>query len=93
MPTTREAKYLAPVDFGKTITVTNTKTGKTVTGELVRIDAIGCSPIDLTVIAGKDSGHYLVDRNDEVTITGTDTPPGLNLHQPVTEQHYGGQHG
>ncbi|MGO3394014.1 hypothetical protein, partial [Glutamicibacter arilaitensis] len=48
MPITREAKYLAPVDFGKTITVTNTKTGKTVSGELVRIDAIGCSPIDLT---------------------------------------------
>ena len=83
---TREAKYLAPVDIGKTVTVTDTDTGKTVTGELLHIDAIDCSPIDLTIIAGKDSGHYLVQLDDPVTISGTDTPPGLNLHRPVTDQ-------
>ena len=86
MTTTREAKYLAPIDTGKTITVTDTNTGKTVTGELLRIDAIDCSSIDLTIIAGKDSGHYLVEHDDEVTITGTDTPPGLSLHRSVLDQ-------
>lgn len=86
MTTTRDAKYLAPVDIGKTVTFTDTDTGKTVTGELLRIDALDCSPIDLTIIAGKDSGQYLVQLDDPVAITGTDTPPGLNLHRSVLDQ-------
>lgn len=86
MTTTREAKYLAPIDIGKTVTVTDTDAGKTVTGELLRIDALEGCPIDLTIIAGKDSGNYLVQLDDPVTITGTDTPPGLNLHRSVLDQ-------
>lgn len=86
MTTTREAKYLAAVDLGKTITVTDTDTDKTVTGELQSIEATDCSDIQLNIIAGKDSGTYHVAHGDEVTITGTDTPPGLNLHRPVTDQ-------
>lgn len=86
MITTRAAKYLTPMDTGKTITITDKDTGHNVTGQLQRIDATDCSPIDLTIIAGSYSGHYLVNHDDEVTITGTDTPPGLNLHQSVLDQ-------
>lgn len=86
MTTTRAAKYLTPLDTGKTITIIDKETGHHVTGQLQRIDATDCSPIDLTIIAGKNSGHYLVQFNDQVTITGTDTPPGLNLHKSVLDQ-------
>ena len=86
MTTTREAKYLAAVDLGKTITVTDTDTDKTVTGELQSIEATDCSDIQLSIIAGKDSGTYHVAHDDEVTITGANTPPGLNLHPSVIDQ-------
>ncbi len=80
MTTTRAAKYLAPIDLGKTITVTDTDTGHIVTGELTHIDAIDCSPIGLTIIAGKYSGHYLVEHDDEITLAGQPSPPTDDPH-------------
>ncbi|MGQ3384489.1 hypothetical protein [Glutamicibacter sp. TV12E] len=71
MSITRAAKYLAAVDLGKTITVTDTDTDKTVTGELQSIEATDCSDIQLSIIAGKYSGRYHLEPDDVVTITGT----------------------
>jgi len=75
MTTTRAAKYLAPIDLGKTIAVTDANTGKTVTGELQSIDAIGYN-IELGIIAGKDSGEYRVNYDAEVALTGQPSPDG-----------------
>ncbi len=92
MTINRQAKYLSVNDFGKTITFTDADTGKTITGEFTYIDAIDYN-IELGIRAAKNSGRYRVDHDDEVSVTGTPTPPGLNLHQPVTQQDHGGQGG
>lgn len=70
MSVTRAAKYIAIVDQGKTITVTDCETGTTVTGELNGIDAVYSSTVKLIINAGKGLGIYRVMPDDEVTITG-----------------------
>lgn len=93
MTTTRAAKYLAPIDLGKTITATDANTGKTVTGELQSIDAIGYN-IELGIIAGKDSGEYRVNYDAEVALAGqpsphTDDPHGSD--QSIGQPGYSGR--
>lgn len=84
MTTTRAAKYLAPIDLGKTITVTDADTDKTVTGELHIIDAVDYN-IELGILAGKDSGRYRVNHDDEITITGQPSPAGSDQAQPTQQ--------
>ena len=74
MTTTRAAKYLAPIDLGKTIQLLDRYTGNWPTGTLQEIDATQDSLIRLTIIAGKDSGTYDVHPEDEITITGKPSP-------------------
>lgn len=74
MTTTRAAKYLAPIDLGKTIQLLDRYTGNWPTGTLQEIDATQDALIRLTIIAGKDSGTYDVHPEDEITITGKPSP-------------------
>lgn len=74
MTTTRAAKYLAPIDLGKTIQFGDRHTGNWPTGTLQEIDATQDALIRLTIIAGKDSGTYDVHPEDEITITGKPSP-------------------
>ena len=83
MSTTREARHLSGADLDKTITVTDEMDGRTVTGVLDKITHYGCSAT-LTIL-GEGASIY-VGANDPVTITGTNTPPGLNLHRSVIDQ-------
>ncbi|WP_404291109.1 hypothetical protein [Glutamicibacter arilaitensis] len=85
MTITREARHLSPNDTGKTMTATDLLTKQTVTGEFYRITAAENS-IELTIINGARHEVFLT-YNDTVTITCTPTPPGLNLHKPVTDQN------
>lgn len=74
MTTTRAAKYLAPIDLGKTVQFGDRYTGNWPTGTLQEIDATQDALIRLTIIAGKDSGTYDVHPEDEITITGKPSP-------------------
>lgn len=74
MTTTRAAKYLAPIDLGKTIQLLDRYTGNWPAGTLQEIDATQDALIRLTIIAGKDSGTYDVHPEDEITITGKPSP-------------------
>lgn len=74
MTTTRAAKYLAPIDLGKTIRMGNHCTSEFPAGSLLTIDATEHALIQLTIIAGKDSGTYNVDPDDEISITGKPSP-------------------
>ena len=85
MPITREAKYLAPADLGKTIEGTDVHGGK-YQGQLVKIETTGLECVCLTVRQGFYGEDRLTRLDAEVTIAGIDTPAGLNLHKPVTEQ-------
>lgn len=83
MTTTREARHLSGADLDKTVTVTDELDGRTVTGILDKITHYGSSA-SLTILGAGESIY--VGANDPVTITGTDTPPGLNLHRSVIDQ-------
>lgn len=102
MTSTREAKYLSGADLGKTITITKGEqeitgmlSGITHTGNLIcdeslctaeRTCSIGRADIIIEIISPEGPLKFITDPHRPVTITGTDTPPGLNLHKPVTEQ-------
>lgn len=102
MPTTREAKYLSGVDLGKTIAIaqgekeiTGMLSSVTHTGNLIcdeslctaeRTYSIGRADIIIEIISPEGPLKFITDPHRPVAITGTDTPPGLNLHKPVTEQ-------
>lgn len=83
MTTTREARHLSGADLDKTVTATDEIDGRTVTGILDKIIHYGSSAT-LTILGAGESIY--VGANDPVTITGTDTPPGLNLHRSVIDQ-------
>lgn len=82
MTTTRAAKYLAPIDIGKTVTFTDADADQIHTGELTHIDALDYN-IELGIMAGKDSGHYRVEHEQEVALTGQPSPEGWDQAPPA----------
>lgn len=102
MTTTREARYLSGSDLGKAITVDldeNTVSGH-LTSVCQRANLIdderlcetmpryeigpGKTMIEILVTTG--ILQTTIEPTHPVTITGTDTPPGLNLHRSVIDQ-------
>lgn len=102
MTTTREARHLNGADLGKTITielgddtVTGTLSGVTHTGNLIAEERLCATAPEYTlgrasVILEVLVPHGLLQTNLEPThsiaITGTPTPPGLDLHRSVLDQ-------
>lgn len=102
MPTTRGAKYLSGADLGKNVAITQgekeitgmlssvTHTGNLISEEsLCTADptySIGRADIIIEIILPDGLLKFITDPHRPVTITGTDTPPELDLHKPVTEQ-------
>ncbi|PRB78258.1 hypothetical protein CQ012_02395 [Arthrobacter sp. MYb214] len=85
MTTTREARHLSGADLGKTIEFLGKEPGDGLTyrtkGTIVAIEhEDDCVSIDT------GNGYRLIRAGEPVTITGTDTPPGLNLHRSVLDQ-------
>ena len=85
MTTTREARYLSGTDLGKNIEFLGKEpaSGLTyrTTGTIVAIEhEDDCVSIDT------GNGYRIIRASDPVTITGTDTPPGLNLHRSIIDQ-------
>ena len=76
MSITRQAKHLTGADIGRTIT--------TSTGETGTICQIFHGRHGVEVITTNRTVYFKGE--DEVTVTGTPTPEGLDLHAPVTEQ-------
>lgn len=108
MPITREAKYLSANDFGKPITIQGKESAITgvLVGidaladyavqrkNLTEISTVnGHTDISLIILLETRCINVAVKPNTRTIIEGTPTPPGLNLHQPVTEQDHGGQSG
>ncbi|WP_426734389.1 hypothetical protein [Glutamicibacter sp. 2E12] len=108
MPINRQAKYLSVNDFGKPITIQGKETAITgvLVGIDALADfaierrsasetstILGHSDISLVILLETGCINVPVKPNTQITIDGTPTPPGLNLHQPVTQQDHGGQGG
>ncbi|MGV2855417.1 hypothetical protein ACNPON_17705 [Glutamicibacter sp. AGC13] len=104
----RQAKYLSANDFGKPITIHGKESAITgvLVGidaladyavdrmNLTAVNAtLGQTDIALAVLVETGRVDVPVKPNTQITIDGTPTPPGLNLHQPVTQQDHGGQGG
>ncbi|MFJ5106667.1 MULTISPECIES: hypothetical protein [unclassified Glutamicibacter] len=86
MTLTREAKYLSGADLGKTIEFLGKEPGDGLTYRTTgTIRAIEHEDDCVSIDTG--SGCRLIRSGDPVTITGTDTPPGLNLHRSVIDQN------
>lgn len=102
MTTTREARHLNGADLGKTITVDlgeHTVTGHLTSvshqANLIHNESL-CDPATRYEIGpGKTILEILVttgilqttiEPNHPITITGTDTPAGLDLHRSVLDQ-------
>lgn len=90
MTTTRVARHLSGADLGKTIEFLGKEPGKEpgdgltyrTKGIIVAIEhEDDCVSIDT------GNGYRLIRAGEPVTITGTDTPAGLNLHRSVIDQN------
>lgn len=102
MTTTRAAKYLSGADLGKAVTIqygegelTGTLASVEHGAELITeyplcsrkpTHAIGHARVRLEILTTDGLAQASVITQHSVTIEGTDTPPGLNLHRPVTDQ-------
>lgn len=102
MTTTREARHLNGADLGKTITVDldeNTVTGHLTSvghrANLINDERLCTTTPRYEIGPGKTILEILVttgilqttiEPTHPVAITGTDTPPGLNLHKSVLDQ-------
>lgn len=85
MTTTREARYLSGADLGKTIEFLGKEPGSGLTYRTKGIiRAIEHEDDCVSIDTG--NGYRLIRAIEPVTITGTDTPPGLNLHRSVLDQ-------
>lgn len=84
MTTQREARHLSGNDLGKTIALP----GNEPYGRIKSIEQnSGYTIINVHSQNGPWIPPLAVRRNNIVTITGTETPAGLNLHKPVTGQN------
>lgn len=102
MTTTREARHLNGADLGKTVTVdlgddtvTGTLSGVTHTGNLIAEErlcttqpeyTLGRASVIVEVLVPSGLLQTTIEPTHPVTITGTPTPPGLNLHNSVLDQ-------
>jgi len=101
MTITRKAKYLSANDFGKPVSIQGKESAVTgvLVGIDARADyavdrrnltesrrVIGHTEISLIIVLETGCIDVPVKPNTRIIIEGTPTPPGLNLHQPVTEQ-------
>lgn len=85
MTTTREARHLSGADLGKTIEFLGQEPGSGLiyptTGTIVAIEhEDDCVSIDT------GNGYRLIRAGEPVTITGTPTPAGIDLHRSVLDQ-------
>lgn len=102
MTTTREARHLSGADLGKAITVDldeNTVSGHltSVSHQANLIDderlcttvpryEIGPGKTMIEILVTTGILQTTIEPTHPVAITGTDTPPGLNLHRPIVNQ-------
>lgn len=102
MTTTREARHLNGADLGKTITVsmgddtiTGTLSGVTHTGNLIAEErlcttrpeyTLGRASVIVEVLVQSGLLQTTLEPTHTITITGTDTPAGLDLHRSVLDQ-------
>lgn len=102
MSITREARHLSGADLGKAITVNlgeRTVTGHltSVSHRANLIDderlcetmpryEIGPGETMIEILVTTGILQTTIEPTHPVTITGTDTPPGLNLHRSVIDQ-------
>lgn len=100
--TTREARHLNGADLGKTVTVdlgddtvTGTLSGVTHTGNLIAEErlcttapeyTLGRASVIVEVLVPSGLLQTTIEPNHPITITGTDTPAGLDLHRSVLDQ-------
>lgn len=90
MTTTREAKYLSGVDRGKHVAFVHPG-GKysgayRIEGTLVSVKHLGDDSTTLVVQTVGGIRYGDITENTTVTITGTPTPAGLDLHRSVLDQ-------
>lgn len=81
MTTTRAAKYLAPVDLGKTIQLLDRYTGEWPTGTFEGIETTNHPDAYILVTIRNSLGFthtYDIHPHDEVSITGQDSPPATH---------------
>lgn len=85
MTTTREARHLSGADLGKIIEFLGKEPGDGLTyrttGTILAIEHE-----DYCVSINTGNEYRLIRSGDPVTITGTGTPGGLNLHRSVIDQ-------
>lgn len=102
MTTTREARHLNGADLGKTITVDlgeHTVTGHLTSvghrANLINDERLCATTPEYTLGRASAIVEVLVpsgllqttlEPTHPITITGTDTPPGLDLHRSVLDQ-------
>ncbi len=93
MTTTREAKHLSGADLAKTITVNldeNTVTRQLTSDERLCTTqpeySLGRASTILEIILPTGLLQTTLEPTHPVTITGTPTPPGLDLHKSVLDQ-------
>lgn len=49
--------------------------------------ALGQTSVTVSVLSGTESLEHNLPLDRPVSVTGADTPPGLNLHRPVIDQN------
>lgn len=102
MTTTREVRYLSGADLGKTIAIqygegelTGTLAAVEHGADLITeyplcsktpTHALGHARVRLEILTTDGLAQASVTPQHSVTIIGTDTPPGLNLHRSVIDQ-------
>ncbi|WP_417372997.1 hypothetical protein [Glutamicibacter protophormiae] len=86
MPTTREAKYLSGADRGKTIEFSFGNPKRHYSGKLWSVEHTGTYETRIKLHKDGRTFGATLQEDHPVTFTGTDTPTGLDLHKPVTEQ-------
>lgn len=91
MTTTRQAEYLSGADRGKHVEFVATAGKYTgpyrISGPLIAVKHLGDGTTTLIVQSPSGPKYGDVPADTMITITGTPTPPGLNLHSSVLDQN------
>lgn len=85
MPLKRAAKYLSGVDRGKTISMYCKDTLRSITIDILAVEHWPGETI-VWVPADLNQEPYHLDPEQNVLITGTPTPAGIDLHRSVLDQ-------
>lgn len=90
MTTTRQAKYLSGVDRGKHVEFVSTAGKYTgpyrISGPLIAVKHLGDGTTTLIVQSPSGAKYGDVPADTKITITGTSTTAGLDLHRSVLDQ-------